>query len=340
MMPSCKRLLDLEVVRRHALARAAIDDDRLGRAQPLGGARGIDGGIAAAVNHDAPAEQRLVFAFHRPQHGDGIENFRGRTGGNIGALADMGADGEKCRIEAAGFHAVDDAVDFAVELQHDAKVENSVDLGIEHVARQTIFGNSEAHHAAGKRTGLMDLDRMTHAPQVIGRGQARRTGADDQHALAAVGLRRREFPAVADRRVAEETLDRIDADRFVDMRAIAGVFAGVIADPAHHRRHRVVERQCAPGGLVVAGLGVVEPGLNIFAGRTGVVAGRQPIDIDRPRGAPRSGQVGEAGADIETDCEGMIHQASPSSSIRWYSAMFLSAIACSNPTRASCRRPS
>ena len=98
-------------MRRHAIAGTAIDDDRLGRAQPFGGAGGVDGGVAAAVNDDAAAEQRLVLAFHRSQQRDGVENLRGGTGGNIGALADMGADGEEGRIEAAGLHALDDAVD-------------------------------------------------------------------------------------------------------------------------------------------------------------------------------------------------------------------------------------
>ena len=76
----------------------------------------------------------------------------------------MGADGEEGRIEAAGLHALDDAVDLAVELDADAKMDDAVDLGIEHVARQTVFGNAEAHHAAGERAGLVNLDCVTHAP--------------------------------------------------------------------------------------------------------------------------------------------------------------------------------
>ena len=62
-------------------------------------------GVAAAVDHDAPAEQRLVLAFHRAQQRDGVEHLRGGTGGNKGALADMGADGEECRVEASDLHA-------------------------------------------------------------------------------------------------------------------------------------------------------------------------------------------------------------------------------------------
>ena len=119
----------------------------------------------------------------------------------------MGADGDECSVEVARLYGLDDAVDFGVELHDNAEVDNAVDLGIEHVAWETIFGNPETHHAAGERASLADLDRMTHPPQVISGGQARRTRADHQHALAGVSLRRRKSPAVAVRRVAEETLD-------------------------------------------------------------------------------------------------------------------------------------
>ena len=46
----------------------------------------------------------------------------------------------------------------------DAEIDDAADLGIEHVARQAVFGNAEAHHAAGERAGLVNFHRMTHAP--------------------------------------------------------------------------------------------------------------------------------------------------------------------------------
>ena len=66
-------LLDLEVVGRHAVARAAVDDDRLLGAEPLGRARRVHGGVAAAVDRDAPAEQGLLLPLHRAQERDGVE---------------------------------------------------------------------------------------------------------------------------------------------------------------------------------------------------------------------------------------------------------------------------
>jgi hypothetical protein len=61
-----QRFLDFEVVRRHLLACAAIDDQRLG-AHTLGGACHVDGGIATAINDDAAAEQGFVFTLHAAQ---------------------------------------------------------------------------------------------------------------------------------------------------------------------------------------------------------------------------------------------------------------------------------
>jgi hypothetical protein len=76
-----QRLLDLEVVRRHLLARAAVDDDRLLGAEPLGGAGHVDGGVAAAVDHDAAAEQGLLLFLHAAQHRDGIEDLAASPAG-------------------------------------------------------------------------------------------------------------------------------------------------------------------------------------------------------------------------------------------------------------------
>ena len=61
------------------LARAAVDDDRLGCAEPLGGARDVERGVAAAVDHDAPAEQRLFLAFHGAQHRHRVEDLAPRS---------------------------------------------------------------------------------------------------------------------------------------------------------------------------------------------------------------------------------------------------------------------
>ncbi len=92
------------------------------------------------------------------------------------------------------------------------------DLGVEHVARQAVFGNAEAHHAARERAGFADRHAMAETGEMIGGRQARRAGADDEDAFAAERGGLFERPAFLDRQVAEKALDRIDADRLVDRR--------------------------------------------------------------------------------------------------------------------------
>ena len=95
---------------------------------------------------------------------------------------------------------------------------------------------------------------MPATGEVVRRAEAARTGADDEDPLA--GRRRRgiEGPALLDRHVAEEALDRVDRDGAVEGGPVAGVLARVIADPAVDGGERVVGHDRAPGVLEPAGL--------------------------------------------------------------------------------------
>ena len=234
------------------------------------------------------------------------------TGRDVRALADVRADGEKCGIEVALAHVVEDAGDLRVALEGDPEVEDPLDLGVQHVARQPVARDAKAHHASGHRPGFTDRHRVPAARQLIGGGQARRAGADDQHALAARLGVERELPATPYRLVAEEALDAVDADGLVELASIAGGLAGVVADASHDRRQRVVADELAPRGLVVTGLRVVEPLLDVLARRTGVVARRQAVNVTRAFVAPGSGLVRQARSDVEGYCEWLVHQRTPS----------------------------
>jgi hypothetical protein len=157
---------------------------------------------------------------------------------------------------------------------------------------------------------------MAQPPQVVGSRQAGGAGADDEHAFAALSLGWGERPALLDRLVAEEALDRIDADRLVDLGAITGRFTGMVAHPPHHRRQRIVLCEQAPRGFIIAGFGMGQPALNVLASGAGVIARWQPVHINRPGRAPGTRVVGEARAAVERDGERVFHHASPSRSRR------------------------
>ncbi len=226
-------------MRRHFVAGAAIDDDRFG-AHALGRARDVDRGVAAAIDDDAATEHWFVLAFHAAQHGNGVDDFRHGASGDVGPLADVRADGEERGVELAGLHRFLDVVDLGVEPDLDAHVDDALHLGIEHVARQTILRNAEAHHAAHQRAGLAHGDLVAKTAQVIRGRHAGGAGADDQNALAGFGSRLGEFPATLDRLVAEKAFNGIDTHRRIELPAITGALAGVITNPPHDRREGIV----------------------------------------------------------------------------------------------------
>ena len=171
---------------------------------------------------------------------------------------------------------------------------DAVDLAVEHFARQPVLRDAEVHHPAGHAARPRRRRPRGRSSAQVPRGrQAARSGADDEHPLAGGRFVGRDRPPFLERHVAEEPLDGVDADRLVDVLAVAGVLARVIADAAVHGRHRVVADDDLPGLAVAAGLRLGEPGLHVLAGRAGVVAGRQAVDVERAlRPDGRSGRSG------------------------------------------------
>jgi hypothetical protein len=112
-------------------------------------------------------------------------------------------------------------------------------------------------------------------------GNAGSNDADDQHAFAARGRHIGQGPTPLRREVAEEALDRVDRDRTVEFSTITPALAGVVTDPPVDRRQRIVGDEGTPGQFVVAMLDVRQPRLDVLAGGTAGVAGRQKVDVDR-----------------------------------------------------------
>ena len=174
-----------------------------------------------------------------------------------------------------------------VDAYPDAHALDPADLLHEILARQPVGGNAEMQHAAGQRSCLVDLHLVAEPRQMIGGRQTARTSPDHQHALAGARRFDRQRPFVPHRKVTQEAFDGVNADRTVELLAVAAGFAGVIADTAVHARQWVVADQRLPGGAILAGLRERQPGLDVLAGRAGDIAGRREIDIDRPLGPHR-----------------------------------------------------
>ena len=141
--------------------------------------------------------------------------------------------------------------------------------------------------AIGRR--FVDFDGVAQPGEMIGGRQSARPGADHQHPPAARrGLDLNVQPSCAARSPRKRSTAWMPTGA-VQLAAIAGAFARMVADPAVHRRHRVVPHQRLPRLAILPGLRQPQPRLDVLARRAGVVAGRQQIDIDRMGGARRPG---------------------------------------------------
>jgi hypothetical protein len=141
---------------------------------------------------------------------------------------------------------------------------------------------------------IADLDLVPHPTQMVGAGQPRRPGADHQDALSSRSARR-DRPTLFDREIAKEAIKRVDRDGLVEELSIAGALAGMVTSAPVGRRKRIVFHVFAPGFFVSAGLRERQPSLDIQAGRTGVIAWRQKIDVRGTLPAHRVRALGDRG---------------------------------------------
>ena len=222
--------------------------------------------------------------------------LRGVAGRDVGALADVGADREEGGVEVAAVMALAGCSStFVSSLSGHAEVRGCAATSASSTSRgRRYFGNAEAHHAAGDRPRLVDRHLVAEARAGGRRRTARRARrrpparACPTRARAASNCQPRLIASSPRKRSTE--LMPTAASR---LPAVAGALARVIADAAHDRRHRVVRRQRAPGRFVIAGFGVEQPALDVLARRAGVVARRQPVDIDRALVRQEPVRVGE-----------------------------------------------
>ena len=147
---------------------------------------------------------------------------------------------------------------------------------------------------------------------MVGAGEPGRTGADDKDALSRAPFGLREVPALFERVIAEEALDGVDADGFVQFASVAGAFAGMVADAPHAGGQGVVLGDLEPSGFIVARFRMEEPRLALFSRRALRLAWRQMRRIDRPHRAPAPRAVGERGAHVERNGKRLLSHGSPS----------------------------
>ena len=182
--------------------------------------------------------------------------------------------------------------DHATALQINSQIHDALDLGIQHLARQTIRRNTIAQHAARLGKGFEDGDPVTPAGQLIGAGESRGAGAHHCDFLAAgFSVQTGKLQLAFDAEVADKPLHRIDGNGAVLGPSVAGVLARVWTDPSANRREGITFGEPRPEQLerllvaaaVSLGLSDGDQQLaNLIAVRTTAGAGRRFRHITGP----------------------------------------------------------
>ena len=191
---------DLDVVGRHllqGLQRTEVHGADVPVAQ--GGARGVCGDlahhgaayvvghIAAADDHHAAAQGQGLAHGHRPQELDATVDAL-CVGPRQGQLPRaLGPNGQHHRVVSLSqIPQAAVATDLAARDGLHAQIADDVDLGLDDVPRQPVFGYAHGQHAAEDGLQLVDGHGEAHQGQVVGGGQTGRTGADHAHRATAL----------------------------------------------------------------------------------------------------------------------------------------------------------
>ncbi len=177
---------DLDLVRRHLLLGAPVDDGNLPGALADGDAGRIHGGETAADDRHAVADVGRIAQGYFPQEIDHGDDAGGVFSLDAHGHALVGADAQVDGVKAVCEQPLDGHVgaERLVGLKLHAHVPERLHLGIEHALGQPVFGDAVAQHAAGMGQGFKDRHRMSLEGQVVSIGQAGGAAADDRDPLA------------------------------------------------------------------------------------------------------------------------------------------------------------
>ncbi len=270
------------MVRRHFGAGPAVDDRHLLRAAAQGGPGRVDGGIPPPHDHHFPLELRLPLQFAVAQEVEGgTDPHDGVLVLEPHLLAEGRAEGDEDRVEPLGAaEALEGEVpaEGLSGLHADAEIEDPLDLPVQLLARQAVFGDAVAQHSSELGEGFEDRHPVPPQGQVIGAAQPARAPAHHGHAPAGIG----EIGRLEGRGAVvfgDVALDEVDADRLVHLVAQAGDLALADADAAADDRERVPFADEAERLVVVPQGREAQVALDVDPGGTGALAGADAVGV-------------------------------------------------------------
>ncbi len=182
--------------------------------------------------------------------------------------------------------------DRGVEVDLHPQLLDHLDLRLEDVLGEAVFGDPHGEPAARHGQGLEDVDVVAFDRQIVRRGESRGTGADDGDLLSLLLLDRGDEPGLfLEVEVGHELLQVHDVDRFIHLSPLAGRLAGVVADPAADDGKGVVFLDELQGFLEFSRRDQGDVPLDADVGGTGRLAGGGPQLVDRETGGNGLGKV-------------------------------------------------
>ena len=179
------------------------------------------------------------------------------------------------------FFKGDILADAGVEVNLHAQVLDHLDLRLQDVLGEAVFGDPHRHPAARHGQGFKDIHAISVRGQIVGGRQAGRTGADNGNLFIFFLLDFRDVAGLGVQvQIGHEALEVHDVDGLFDLAPHAGLLAGMVADPAADGREGVLLFDELEGFLVLARGDEGHIALDADVGGTGRLAGGGPEFVD------------------------------------------------------------
>src|SRR5271166_524126 len=168
--PLLKRFVRLEGTRRHVGTIAPIDDERLLGPHAPGCARRVHRSVPPAVDDDPAAKAWLLTRIYVVQKRNCIEYASRVADRDINMLANARTNRNEDCVKVSRRLFRQDILDSVVDDDSNAHVFDALNLLHQNPAGQAVGRNAEMHHAARKRSGLVNLHRVSQTRQMVGGG--------------------------------------------------------------------------------------------------------------------------------------------------------------------------
>ena len=268
--------IELDTPSRYLLRAAAVDDsDLFAAGKAPGDPTRVHGHIPATDDDDGFGKRRALSGVDSAQETHPVHDLRVVLARDVHGLAPPGPYGEQNGVVTL-FELVERNVPAQCSLEMDpqpfALVGQSLDVLVDHPTGQAEGGNPPRHQATQAIAHLIHVDGVAGDAQIVGGGEACRSGTHDADRLGTRDRYWRRVAAVTDL-VHDEALEVADLQRAVAVGAAAGRLAGSVADASADGAEGV------GGGDGLKGFGVLplpdqgDVGGSIRAHRTGDLTG-------------------------------------------------------------------